>query len=680
MKYIIVWGMITIAFILGLSRCDTGTGGVNFQAPDTSGTDETGGDGSGGGTTAEYAADALGVTLNTSNPNNVTVNGNTVTVNQDLEVSPSANFSFVRVASSFTVPSFTIPDQVAFIVPDGKTVTVLNRGSITAVLGSTTRIGGTVAVEAGGNIKTLAGSTLAVQDGGRLEGEPGTVTVGGTLQVAEGAYVSETIIVTDTENITGGGKENLPPLLTETPRVNYAVNGTVSVMFTFTEAVTSLSAGITSAVNTITVTPQTQIPGTQMDLALTVLSPASGLENTFTVPVMPASGIFAPPSGGERTVARYSEGHGVVGLKNSGTDPEWLFVKEEDAPWRKLFNAIYAPNAVETTGGDNQALGLFVISFGANYEASNFFIKGSVLPDTAPGEPVIIHLGLPVETLETTDQTNEGLKFTIPIQGLGTAIGSYPHIRLRVNRGAQLVIEADNSGYSGGGAGNPCPTGFFNNGTVEVMAGGKLRDAAYEGFPLGSGAVIICHQGSSLAVGPELGNSDALSNAQVYNDYYSGWLIGPSGNQARIEWGTGDQNGNYIEVREDRLAFSANLTIKKTIGLMYSVWFVNEPTITIDTKNDGVTIRGKPGLFASGADYKFYGTASASGGQNPAYHKATIIVKQGSTLHGVFLTAGAGDMETLISAETGDIVITNGGSGTPEVYTDAITGYLNWNG
>jgi hypothetical protein len=244
------------------------------------------------------------------------------------------------------------------------------------------------------------------------------------------------------------------------------------------------------------------------------------------------------------------------------------------------------------------------------------------------------------------------------------------------------VIEADNQDYINNGAGYPCETGNFNKGCVEVMAGGRLRDGAYEGFPLGEDAVILSRLGSYLAVGPEPGSSDAMGpKAQAYNDYYAGWLIGPSGSQARIEWGTGDQNGNYIEVREGKLAFSANVTVKKTLALIYNVWFVNEPTITIDVKNDGLTIRGKPGLFANGADYKFYGTASASGGQNVGSPKATIIVKPGSTLHRAFLTPGGTDMTALISAEAGDIVITNRGTGGQIFYTDAggIYGYLNWN-
>jgi hypothetical protein len=337
------------------------------------------------------------------------------------------------------------------------------------------------------------------------------------------------------------------------------------------------------------------------------------------------------------------------------------------------------------TDVSDKTLGLFTIAFGADYRTSTILLKGSDLPGVSgapPGFVIVLDLGLPAEMLDAAKYTNDGLKFFIPHKGLGTASSNYGHIRLRVNRGAELVIEADNSGYINSGAGHPSDDGNFDQGQVEVMAGGKLRDGAYEGFPLGNGAVLLNRLGSYLAVGPEPGSPDARgTKAQAYNDYYAGWLIGPAGSSARIEWGTGDQNGNYIEVRKGNLAFSANVTVKKTLGLMYNAWFVNEPAVTIDVKNDGLTILGKPGLFANGADYKFYGTASASGGQNIAFPMATIIIKPGSTLHRALLTPGDTDMAALISAESGDIVITNQGTGTPEHYGDSeagIYGYLNW--
>jgi hypothetical protein len=688
--------VILLALSLVTAGCPTGIPefpGAGFPG-ETAGSDENnenaGSDGN--GTPQPDPAAALANTLNGSAGGNVSVAGNTVTVNRSLRVS-SVVLSSLRAAGGEpgNVPSFVVPAGVTFVVPEGMAVTVLTGGTIRGALGSAVRIAGTITVNAGGFMETAPGSAVEVQGRGVLNGEPDSiVTVKGSLNAALGASVGNTVIVEG--EITGEGAR---PLLNTIPDISYAPDGTVSVIFTFNETVEAQSPGaeVSGPGKTITVTPQNQIPGTAAAITLTARYPNGPGKTVFTETVMPAHGFFAPVPGSERTVTYY-DAHGVVGLKNNGTTG-WFFVKETDADWRKLFNAVYTPNApgtadlVEqgktatayTQAISEKTLGLFVIAFGANYGTSKVFLKGEDLPNAGGANIIVIDLGLPAETPGLTGNPNDGLKFLIPNKGLGTAGGDYRHIWLRVNRGAELVIEADNRGYISGGAGHPAERGNFNRGYVEVMAGGRLRDGAYEGFPLGEDAVILSRLGSYLAVGPEGGSPDAAAKAQVYNDYYAGWLIGPNGNSARIEWGTGDQNGNNIEVREGKLAFSANVTVKKTLALMYNVWFVNEPTVTIDVKNDGVTIRGKPGLFAAGADYKFYGTASASGGQNVGSPKSTIIVKSGSTLHKAFLTSGDTDMAALISAEAGDIIITNRGTGGQIFYTHAggISGYLNWN-
>jgi hypothetical protein len=691
--------VILLALSLIMVGCPSGT--APLPTADSPGeTDDsenkTGTGGGGSEIPQKPPAETLAGRLNGSTGGNVSFSGNTVTVERNLRVSPSAGLSSIRAAGVMPgdVPSFSVPATVAFVVPAGKTVTVLTGGNIGADSGGAVTIAGTITVEPGGAMKTDPGSAVAVQATGAIKADADTVTVRGSLNVALGASVDNTVAVTG--EITGEGAR---PLLKTKPQVNYAANGTVSVVFTFNETVEAQSPGaeVSGPGKIITVIPQGQTPGTPVKITLTAQYPNSPRSTDFTETVMPAQGFFAPLQGSEGTVAYY-DAHGVVGLKTNTTG--WFFVEEKHTDWRKLFNAIYTPNAPETAdlveqgktataytpAISKQALGLFIIKFGANYGASTVFLKGEEnLPGAKGAEIVVIDLGLPAETPGLTENPNNGLKFLIPNKGLGTAGGDYRHIRLRVNRGAELVIEADNRGYISGGAGHPAETGNFNPGCVEVMAGGRLRDGAYEGFPLGSGAVILNRLGSFLAVGPEPGSPDATgSKAQAYNDYYAGWLIGPQGSSARIEWGTGDQNGNYIEVREGKLAFSANVTVKKTLALMYSVWFVNEPTVTIDVKNDGVTLQGKPGLFAAGDEYKFYGTASESGGQNVGSPKATIIVKPGSTLHKAFLTTGNTDFANFITADStsGDITI-NGITGTTAVkYPDdngMVLGYLNWN-
>jgi hypothetical protein len=235
-------------------------------------------------------------------------------------------------------------------------------------------------------------------------------------------------------------------------------------------------------------------------------------------------------------------------------------------------------------------------------------------------------------------------------------IDDYSHIRLRVNNGAELVILADNSGYIANWSGNPCPEGNFKGGCVEVMAGGKLRDGAFEGFPLGTGAVIVNRAGSSLSVGPEPGSSDAIGPASaVYNDYYSGILIGPWGSDARIEWDTGYSTYDYLEVRSKQIATNAKLTAKKNLGLIYSVWFVGEAKLTINMANNTDALGANEGV--GGDDYNFYS-------QNPTV--GLITITQG-ILDKRFLINGALDFDPSQHVITGTVSI-NGKAGNQVSY------------
>ncbi|MDR1061853.1 MAG: InlB B-repeat-containing protein [Clostridiales bacterium] len=360
-----------------------------------------------------------------------------------------------------------------------------------------------------------------------------------------------------------------------------------------------------------------------------------------------------------------------------------------------ILRAVYLPNAPGSTDAiesgkttiayteaiSEAALNLFEIYIDSTHAANDSInIKGTELP-AADGESttnlIVIDVGIP-------GGANNGAlpTFHIPYGALGASDDSYGAIRFRVNSGASLVIEADNDSYIANGANHPCPPGNFNNGCIEAMPGGKLRDGAYEGFPLGSNAVLLSRLGSYLAVGPE--SSFEIGGAgyvESRDKWYSGWLVGPAEGNPRIVWDSGDQTGGYIEVRPGQLAISANVTVKKTLGLIYSVWFVNGPTVTIDAAGDTVDIEGMKGLFANGDNYKFYGTEESSGGQNPGSPAATIIVKPGSTLHQMFLTAGNTHEFGFITASSDDRTIVNKGDGDSVLsgtYVGGITGYLNW--
>ncbi|MDR0689300.1 MAG: hypothetical protein LBG08_03405, partial [Spirochaetaceae bacterium] len=131
-----------------------------------------------------------------------------------------------------------------------------------------------------------------------------------------------------------------------------------------------------------------------------------------------------------------------------------------------------------------------------------------------------------------------------------------------------------------------------------------------------------------------------------------------------------------LEIREDRLAFSASVTVRKSLELKYEVWFVNGPTLTIDA---GTSLNGNRGLFA-GDGAAFYGKASTSGGfyiGNPA---SKVTVKPGNSVSRSFFTGGG---TGLITAGTGAIEIRNQGAGSdaPRYYREGsspIWGYLNW--
>jgi hypothetical protein len=349
-----------------------------------------------------------------------------------------------------------------------------------------------------------------------------------------------------------------------------------------------------------------------------------------------------------------------------------------------LFKAIYTPNkpgssdSVETGKTaiaytdeiSTSALGLFKITIGSG-GAEQVDLKGTTLP-AAPGASatnlIVIDIGIPGET-------NSLPTFYIPKDkndslGNKDVTGDYSHIRLRVNNGAKLVIVAENSGYINTGVGNPCPAGNFKGGCVEVMEGGYLRDGAYEGFPLGEGAVILNRYGSFLSVGPEADSDDAIGAAKpAYDAYYSGYLLGTGG---RVEWDADNDAMSYLEVRSKKIATDAKLTLKKSMGLIYSVWFLGDARLTISGNIDpfqGGT-PGTGGLYANekngGDDYSFYAAEAKAG---------RISIESGSVLDGRFLDRQAKDLNPS-SFIAGPITVDDIDGSRPESYTETISGYL----
>ncbi|MDR0683561.1 MAG: hypothetical protein LBF83_00300, partial [Spirochaetaceae bacterium] len=445
-----------------------------------------------------------------------------------------------------------------------------------------------------------------------------------------------------------------PPVPIVHPRPglhNSAVNydsgaGAVSVTFTFNMDVTvPPGEGVVPNGSSVTVTPQGATPGLLAAISLEAANSADpDKTTTVTAEYMPVDGVFNRSAlSGAYTLLHYDK-NGAVGLKDSDSAKHWRYVLPEEERARRLFDTIYTANLA--------VLGLFWVTFG---EPDRVEVKGTELPPASAGTAVV-DIGL-------TAEDNNGLPaFYIPYGGLGAEGEDYAHIRIRVNRGAYLVIEADNSG----GEAAPGLTGC----EVEVAGGGRLRSEADEGSPSPLGqAAITARLGSWLAVGPDEAPD-------------GGWLVGPSGSGARLLWGAGDQNGSYIEIRGDRIAFDANLTLRKSLVLAYNVGFIGGPALTIDIQQDDPGINGRRGLFAGGSGYKFYGTKSSSGGQNPSKPAAQVIIKPGSSISRSFLTSADGG--AYITAANSEIKVNNNGSSTPGLAEFTASGttkkvYFNWN-
>jgi hypothetical protein len=395
----------------------------------------------------------------------------------------------------------------------------------------------------------------------------------------------------------------------------------------------------------------TTIQSLGANLFRNVSSPITLVVPPAVVQAIPKATILA--AAGEKT-ARVDGGSLITpdttpsfGRPNSGSFAEYILTAYEgnkaklNGTWytinepslQNLFAAIYEPNKPGTTDTADKAtipydeaisvdaLALFKITIGASSGDDKVELKGTDLP-TAVGASatrlIVIDIGKP-------GADNSGLPtFYIPKEkadtlGAANVDGDYSHIRLRVNSGAELVILADNFDYIDIGQGNSCPEGNFKGGCVEVMAGGKLRDGAYEGFPLGSGAVILNRAGSYLSIGPEEDSPDAIKEGQNYTNWYAGYLIGPAGSDSRVEW---NNNSGYLEVRAKQIATNAQLTVKKNMGLIYSVWFLDGATLTIESGK--ALMANERGV----TDYNFY----------TVYNKTGLITINGS-LDRRFLTA-----------------------------------------
>ncbi|MDR0589367.1 MAG: hypothetical protein LBG25_02355, partial [Spirochaetaceae bacterium] len=253
----------------------------------------------------------------------------------------------------------------------------------------------------------------------------------------------------------GSGPVTPPaPTLTAGPVVTYSGDGqggvSLSAAFTFDMAVTVTAAPSVAwsvsgeGTGTITAVAGGQTPGFPVTLGFTVAN-AEAPGQTTRVPetaLMPVAEVFAPIAGTEYTVG-YADQYGAACLKAGGGGEGWYYV--EDIDLRRLFNAVYTPNApgsppdgmgdgktaIPYTGANKDAvsgpvLDLFKIIPGASRSGDRVEIRGSDLPtapDAGPDRQIVIDIGLPASSSGNTvippEEDNSRLPpFSVPAGGL----------------------------------------------------------------------------------------------------------------------------------------------------------------------------------------------------------------------------------------------------------------------
>jgi hypothetical protein len=675
----IVLFLISLIVFLG---CPTG-GSTDTPDPEDPSGGSSGGGGGGGymPTEDEAAKDAAAIAqLWGYSENLVSVSGSTITLNENLLVNgapaPAASYqsrAAARVVGDpdvlgfYHVPNIPITAGITVRVPEAKKLKIQTSTPYVVT--------GTIVVEKGGPSKN-DGELIVEQDITLIVQNTGKVIVNGKA--------------------SGDGKIDL-----RDPEAQIIWENSTKVE--------------------VSVVGEGQIPLSEDDI--TIFSRGSE-DSTYKLL-------------GRRTVGEEETQKIYYNLKkiSPSSDPgKWFSIPGNESSIATLLNEIYEPNAVDSEDDiedgktaikytreiSEKVLNLFEITIKSTTPGTGYGswdkveITGTDLP-TASGASsinlIIIDIGKPTEEGGTPAVAGTSKpQFYIPPLGLGDQFGNYSHIRLRVNPGKELVILTDNSGYiSGGGVGDTCDPGYFNGGCVEVMENGKLRDGAYEGFPLGKDAVILNRWGSYLSIGPEPDHIDATTDVGgtnvIYNNFYKGYLVGPEApgkiygatdydDTPRVVWGG---TGGYLEVRPGKIATDAVLTVRKSLGLIYSVWFVNDASLTIDIPSvfNETSGEGNPkdnifpnnkdnptqwghGLAANEftEDFNFYGSTKTGS-------PTTITIKTGNFLDERFLHVGKDADLTWTATSgfiggTGDITVTHPGTGTQYAYTDTIKGLAGW--
>jgi hypothetical protein len=281
---------------------------------------------------------------------------------------------------------------------------------------------------------------------------------------------------------------------------------------------------------------------------------------------------------------------GTIAQLTTDATSKWYYV--EETTLQQNIDIIYRANSASA-----EALALFQLVVASEDDAENSWfdtvaagdyikLAGTSVPTGTSDVPARINVGVPGENNVAL------LDVVIPPEGLGADISTtYTYTWIVVNNGAYLDVNATQTM-----GGDMTSVGKFQSGTVRVANGGKARDSAWMGWPLGSNSAFRVLYGGSIAVGK--GDRDGhtwvdgytgeLASGHPYYPAFEGWLIAPSSeSNTKAVWGgqvsSGEEDGyGFLDAFGTSVVIYGNVTIKKTAGLIYNVLLVAGTTLTID--------------------------------------------------------------------------------------------------
>jgi hypothetical protein len=321
-----------------------------------------------------------------------------------------------------------------------------------------------------------------------------------------------------------------------------------------------------------------------------------------------------------------SDGGGVAALtadpaedgEDATGESETVWYYVSDSGLNNIFDSVYTPNR-----NVEGAVALFHIVLAADSDddaaVDVIEVKGADVPKRSSDGDGFVY----IEIGKNDGTVNNLPDFIIPPGGLGASAGendsvSYKGTILRVNKGAYLNIDSDqtlenaftDAAFSAGTAGK------FKDGSVYIMAGGKVRDSAYKAWPLGEGSVFTVYKGGYLAVGQGVNTGEATGD-DFEKANYGGWLIGGGTDDGKVVFGGANESivNPCIVVTNTSVVLKGVATVRADISLMYDLWLTAGSQLTVasdatltfiqgsnDNTNIAKAIYGQPGTDAGVGD------------------------------------------------------------------------------